>query len=91
MVARATESIQEVTAGIRSAQAVDVSGGDVALTRITRGIWVGVGGNIAVQFCDDKDAASVILTNVAAGVWHPMQIQKVLQTGTTATGIFAGF
>lgn len=91
MAARSGESIGEATASIKSALAVDPSAADVALSRITRGIYVGVSGNLAVQFSDDADASSVVLTNLVAGVWHPMQVQKVLKTGTTATGIFAGF
>jgi hypothetical protein len=92
MAARAGESNQDVNAGIKRAIAVDYSGGDVSLVSITRGVYLGTAGNLAVVFADQPDSASVILTNLAAGIWHPMQIQKVLQTGSTASlGVFAGY
>lgn len=89
MASRAGEAIAQYNAGISSAQAVDVSAADVTLSRITRGIYVGASGNVAVIFAGDS--ASVTLTGLAAGVWHPMQVQAVLKTGTTATGILAGY
>lgn len=86
MPARAAEAIGAYDAGISSAQAVS---GDTALNRISRGVYVGVSGNITVQFAGD--AAQVTLPGLAAGVWHPMQVQAFFASGTTATGIFAGF
>lgn len=90
MVARPSESIAEVTAGIRSAVAV-TPGDGTEFSRITRGIFVGVAGNVAVIFADDPDAAPVTLTGLAVGVWHPMQVRRVMATNTTATLILAGF
>jgi hypothetical protein len=89
MAARAAESMQDNTAGIKSAAAVDVSGGNITLSRITRGIYIGASGNISVIFADDNSV--VTLVGLAAGMWHPMQVQQINQTGTTATGIFAGY
>ncbi len=89
MAPRSGEALQDNTAGIKSVQAINVGGGDVTLTRVSRGIYVGASGNITVQFVSDN--SSVTLVGLAAGVWHPMQVQAVLQSGTTATGIFAGF
>lgn len=91
MAAKPGESIGDSTAGIKSAVAVDISSTDWSTSRITRGLYVGALGDVKVQFCDDGDSATVTLTGLAAGVWHPMQVQKVIKTGTTATGIVAGF
>lgn len=90
MAARPTESIAEYTAGIRSAAAVAPSD-TTDLSRVTRGIFVGGAGNVAVIFCDDADAAPVTLTGLAVGVWHPMQVRRVMTTNTTATLIVAGY
>jgi hypothetical protein len=89
MVARAGEALAQYDASISSALAVDVSGGDVNMPRLTRGVYIGASGNLVVQFAGD--AGNVTLTGLAAGVWHPMQVQKFIQTSTTATGIVAGF
>ncbi len=89
MAPRPSEALQEVTASIKSAAVVDISSADATLNRITRGLYVGVSGDVVVVFCEDN--ASVTLTGLAAGMWHPMQIQKVVKIGTTATGIVAGY
>ncbi len=89
MAARPNEALQSDTASIKSAAAIDYSGGNVALPNLTRGLYVGVTGNVTVIFANDTTA--VLLTGLAAGVWHPMQIQQVNQSGTTATGLVAGY
>ena len=52
----------------------------------SRGIMVGVAGNVAFTM---TDGSSVILPNLTAGVVHRISATKVITTGTTATGIFA--
>lgn len=89
MAARPGEALQNYDAGISSAAALDVSVTDVTLNRITRGIYIGTSGNLVVQFAGD--AASATLSGLAAGVWHPMQVQKIFNSGTTAAGILAGY
>ncbi len=54
------------------------------LTYTTRGLYVGVAGNVAVVMAD---GTSVTLTGLAAGVVHPLRVKQVRSTGTTATGI----
>jgi hypothetical protein len=49
------------------------------------GIYVGTGGNVALVL--DGDASAVTFTNVAAGSVLAFGIQKVMSTGTTASGI----
>ena len=51
----------------------------------TRGVFVGVTGDLVVRFAGDT--ANVTLKNVAAGVTHPWSIDRVIATGTTATSI----
>lgn len=91
MAPRSGEANGNINAGIQSAVSVNPAGGDVALARISRAIYVGASGALTVQFAGDGDAATVTLTGLAAGVWHPMQVQKLLQSGTTATGVLVGY
>lgn len=91
MAAKPNESIQQYDAGIKSAVAVDPSGGDITLARVTRGIYIGGAGNLAVVMCDDADGSPVTLTGLAAGVWHPIQARVIKQTNTTATFIIVGY
>lgn len=91
MPARQGESLRQYDAGISSAIPVDISATDANLTGITRGIYIGLAGDLKVIFANDADGAAVTLTGLAAGVWHPMQIRTVVKTGTTATAIVAGY
>ena len=50
----------------------------------TRGIWVGVTGNLRVRMVDGSDET---FENVVAGMIHPVAIIRVFATGTSATGI----
>lgn len=91
MAPKPNEGSGDALAGIRRAVAIDASGGNVDANGVTRGVYVGVTGNLAVVFADQPDSAAVTLVGLAAGIWHPMQIQKVMQTGTTATSVVLGF
>lgn len=55
------------------------------LTFLTRMVYVGGEGNLAVEF-DSGDTATFA---VAAGAQMPLAVRKVLSTGTTATSIVA--
>ena len=89
MPARSSEALQDNAAGVKSASSIDISATDATLSRITRALYVAVSGDVVVQFVGDN--ASVTLTGLAGGCWHAMQIQKVIKTGTTATGLVAGY
>lgn len=91
MAPRPGESLAQYDAGIRRAVAVVPTDGADLTSGPTRGLFVGVSGNVAVNFCDDTDAATVTMLSLAAGVWHPLQVRRVLATGTTATSILAGY
>jgi len=49
-------------------------------------LYVGTGGNLAVITAGGD---SVIFTNVQSGSFIPVQVSRVLVTGTSATGIIA--
>lgn len=90
MTAKPGEALNQYDASISSAAAITL-GSDVTLTRITRGVYLGVSGNLQVQFVGDPDTNQPVLVGLAAGVWHPMQIQKIINAGTTATSVVVGY
>ncbi len=55
------------------------------LTTHTRGLIVGVSGNVNAILVGDSSA--VVLPNLAAGVVHPFRCKRILSTSTTATSI----
>ena len=55
---------------------------DVA--QVTRAIMVSVAGNVSVVL---KSGDAVTLPNLMAGFVYPFRVARVLDTGTTATGI----
>lgn len=57
------------------------------LPKKTRGIYVGVSGDLATIMADGSE---VTWPALAAGVAHPIQAIRVKATGTTATGIVGG-
>lgn len=57
-------------------------------TGITKGIWVDVSGTLKVKLASGSD---ITLASVIAGTWHPMSVIRVYATGTSATGIKAGY
>lgn len=57
---------------------------DTDLIQQTTGIYVGVSGNVAVI---TSRGESVIFLNAAQGSILPVQATRVLDTGTTATGL----
>lgn len=59
-----------------------ITPGAAALPHVTRGLLVGVSGNVTVTFID---GTSLTLPNLAAGVIHPLSVTHV--TAATATGI----
>lgn len=53
----------------------------------TKGIWVGVAGNVAVKM--KSDSSAVTLQNVPSGTYIPGSFSRVMSTNTTASGIVA--
>ena len=64
---------------------VAVTTSDSVVIPMTRALYVGVGGNIAVTDINDN----VTYVNVPSGSILPVQVSKVLATGTTASSIVA--
>lgn len=57
------------------------------LTTTTRGLYVGVTGDVKVDMADTGTA--VVFTAMAAGVIHPLRVTRVYSTDTTATNMVA--
>lgn len=69
--------------------AVAVTPSDAAVIPVTRGLWVGVAGNIAVRMAGaNAGAGAVTFTGVPIGIL-PIQVDQVKSTSTTATTILA--
>jgi hypothetical protein len=69
---------------------VTITPSDVTvLARPSRGLFVGVAGNVAVRMAADQ--STPIFVGVAAGTLLPISVDKVLATGTTATTMVAVF
>jgi hypothetical protein len=62
-----------------------VTPSDATILPTTRGLWIGVTGNVTVEFA--STTTPVELTNVPVGIL-PVQVIRVL-AATTATGIVA--
>ena len=58
------------------------------LTVVSRALFIGVAGDIAVQA---KDGSTATFSNLIAGFILPIRATRVLATGTTASGIVALF
>ena len=65
--------------------AVAVKQSDVTVIPVTRGLYVGVTGNLVVTMADGQ--TPITFTAAAVG-YHPLQVTQVL-TATTATDIVA--
>lgn len=73
----------DATVGAHGAVAVTPS--DATVIPVTRALYVGVAGNLAVRMADGQ---SVTFVTVANGIF-PIQVDMVKSTGTAATDIFA--
>jgi hypothetical protein len=74
------------TASARGGIAVDISGADHEFSRATRGIYVGVAGNLHVRMADGSD---VTFTNVAVGIF-PIAVD-IIHDDSTADEMVALF
>ena len=72
-------------------RAVAVTPSDtVDLTETAKALYLGQGGDLRLIPAGAADDAPVVLTAHASG-YVPVQTRRVMQTGTTATGIVALF
>ena len=84
---------------VAAMKAVVVTASDTTHLPTTRALYVGGTGDLALVMTDsdltssasasDAQAVDVIFYNVSAGTVLPVQVQRVLSTGTTATNIVA--
>lgn len=56
------------------------------LTYLSRALWIGVAGNVAVTMASGD---AVTFVGVAAGTLLPVRVSRVKSTGTTATSLVA--
>ena len=59
----------------------------VDIRKGSRGLYVGVSGDVIVH--PQGSDTAVTFTGLAAGIIHPIAVDRVLATGTTATNIVA--
>lgn len=62
-----------------------ITAGSSALTRVTRGIYVGTAGDVQVTMLDD--GSNVVFSSVPAGTILPIRATHVLSGSTTASDI----
>jgi hypothetical protein len=72
-------------ATVSATGAVAITPSDSTLIPVTRAVYVGGAGNLAVRMAD---GTLPVFVSVSSGVF-PVQVDKVLSTGTTCTGIYA--
>ena len=62
------------------------------MTAIHRALWIGTGGTIsAVIYGSDGTTRNTIATTVGDGSVFPFRVVRLNSSGTTATGIVAGW
>ena len=85
---------RKADATVSAHDAVVVVPSDVTEIPVTRGLWVGVTGNITVRMVDRSPPSdplgttTVTFTAVPVGVL-PIQVDKVMASGTTASSLLA--
>lgn len=67
------------------AEVIDLLGGDYTLATPSRGLYVGVTGDVKVDMATTGTA--ITFPNMAGGMVHPISVKKVYQIGTAATGL----
>lgn len=75
----------DATVSARRAAEV-VTSNSVTYESPTRGVYVGVGGNVKV---DMVSGGTVTFVGVPAGALLPIQVERIYATGTTATNMVA--
>jgi len=84
-----TVNIGDRIASMSIHQAISITPNDVEdLTNHTTAIFVGVDGDLKVTLIGGQ---TVVLKNLAAGMWHPICAARVFATGTTATDILGAW
>lgn len=61
----------------------------VDLAPWARALWIGGAGDLRVIMAGDNTNTPIVFPGLSAGVWMPIQVKRVMATGTTATNIIA--
>lgn len=77
-------TINQLTSGRRAAA---ITKSDSTVLEVTRAIYVGTGGDVAVLMVDDTSA--VTFPNVQTGTMLELRVTKVMSTNTTASNMVA--
>ena len=67
---------------------INVGGGDQTFEPPLKGMYIGTAGNVRVISLGGDD---VTFVDLAPGIWHPMPVKIVKQSGTTALNIVGGY
>lgn len=81
-------SIESLSTPARSEVDIAIGGGDVTLAKPSKGIYVGVTGNLEVELMDER-GVSHLHQNVQQGSVYPLRVHKMIDSGTTADGLIA--
>lgn len=73
------------TRDVGAYKALSVTPSDATILEVTRSLYVGVTGDLAVHTADGQ---TITFKNAAVG-YHPLQVDQVMSTGTTASQIIA--
>lgn len=82
------DTVPSINAPATTGEAVTPSdtAGTGDLTSISRALWVGTGGDLAVVMAD---GTALTLANVPSGTLLPLRVKRVADTNTTASDIVA--
>lgn len=71
--------------GTTDQAAVVTPSDDTDLSKVTRGLYVGVSGDVNC----DIGGVTLVFTAMAAGIIHPIAVTRIRSTSTTATNMVA--
>lgn len=80
-------SYRSANATVAAHSAFAVTKSDSTIIPATRALYIGGAGDVAVTMAEDEN--NVTFVAVPAGSILPVQVIKILSTGTTATSIVA--
>lgn len=80
-------SYRSANATVSAHSAFAVTNSDTTIIPVTRALYIGGAGDLVVTMAEDQN--DVTFLSVLGGTILPIQVTKVLATGTTATGIVA--
>jgi len=79
-------SYRSANATVSAHSEIAVTPSDATVIPVSRGLYVGTTGNIAVRMADDGN--TITFTSVPVGIL-PIQVDMVMSTNTTASNIIA--